>query len=74
MCCYHGPFAYVAVELTGRHLLPLMRLRYSGSAHCWSLAHLPGQRQQLRRPVLIQGAAEESLVFVCNVLVSPITE
>jgi len=30
---YHGQFAYVEGELAGGERLPLMRLRYGGSAH-----------------------------------------
>ncbi|MEZ0075875.1 hypothetical protein [Planotetraspora sp. GP83] len=40
---YHGQFGYVEGRLTGGDRLPLMRLRYGGSAHYWGLAiHNPG--------------------------------
>jgi hypothetical protein len=35
---YHGQFAYVDAELTDGERLPLMRLRYGGSAHRWGTA------------------------------------
>jgi hypothetical protein len=34
---YHGEFAYVAGQLPGGTTLPLMRLRYAGSATSWAL-------------------------------------
>src|SRR5450755_4956152 len=51
---YHGQFAYVAAELTDGDRLPLMRLRYGGSAHRWGSAHLRGKQGQLRGPDLVQ--------------------
>lgn len=35
---YRGAFAYVDGELAGGERLPLMRLRYGGSAHRWGTA------------------------------------
>jgi hypothetical protein len=39
---YHGQFGHVESELTDGERLPLMRLRYGGSAYHWGLAiHTP---------------------------------
>lgn len=35
---YRGSFAYVTVRLNDGDELPLMRLRYTGSAHIWGFA------------------------------------
>ena len=35
---WHGEFAYVGGQLPGGTTLPLMRLRYAGSASTWGFA------------------------------------
>ncbi len=43
---YRGQFAYVDAELADGTHIPLMRLRYGGSAHRWGLAiHLAGSNR-----------------------------
>ncbi|MFV2022933.1 hypothetical protein [Micromonospora sp. LOL_023] len=71
---YHGHFAYVTVELTGGQQLPLMRLRYSGSAHRWSLATYRASNNSYEDQFWFSGTTEEALDFVCDVLVSPISD
>ncbi|GAA2467900.1 hypothetical protein [Winogradskya humida] len=71
---YHGQFAYVTVELTGGEQLPVMRLRYSGSAHRWSLATYRASNNSYEDQYWFGGTTEEALDFVCDVLVSPITD
>jgi hypothetical protein len=42
---FRAQFAYIDGELAGGEILPLMRLRYGGSAHHWGLAiHLGTSR------------------------------
>lgn len=35
---FHGSFAYVSARLADGDDVPLMRLRYAGSARCWGFA------------------------------------
>ncbi|MFI1996334.1 hypothetical protein [Actinoplanes sp. NPDC020271] len=69
---YRGQFAYVTVELTGGLQLPVMRLRYSGSAHRWHLAAYKASNNSYEDQYWFSGTTEEALDFVCNVLISPI--
>lgn len=71
---YHGQFAYVTVELTGGEQLPVMRLRYSGSAHRWSLATYRASNNSYEDQYWFSGTTEEALDFVCDVLINPITD
>ena len=71
---YHGQFAYVTVELTAGQQLPLMRLRYSGSAHRWNLATYRASNNSYEDQYWFSGTTEEALDFVCDVLISPITD
>jgi hypothetical protein len=45
---FHGRFASVDGELHTGEVLPLCRLRYSGSASLWGVWHLPGQPRWVR--------------------------
>ncbi|WP_433345349.1 hypothetical protein ACQP25_23805 [Microtetraspora malaysiensis] len=48
---YRGQFGDVEGELTDGERLPLMRLRYGGSAHRWGLAiHTPSDRTAFAGP------------------------
>jgi len=71
---YHGQFAYVTAELTAGQQLPLMRLRYSGSAHRWNLATYRASNNSYEDQYWFSGTTEEALDFVCDVLISPITD
>jgi len=46
---FRGAFAYVTGRLADGDTLPLMRLRYGGSAAPLGLRDLPGQQRRLRR-------------------------
>jgi len=70
---YHGQFAYVTGELPDGSQLPLMRLRYSGSAHRWGTAIYKASSNSYESQPWFSGTTEEALDFVCDVLVSPIT-
>jgi hypothetical protein len=71
---YHGQFAYVIGELPDGDHLPLMRLRYSGSAHRWATAIYKASNNTYEDQYWFSGTTEEALDFVCDVLVSPITD
>jgi hypothetical protein len=70
---YHGQFAYVAGELTDGDQLPLMRLRYGGSAHRWGTAIYAASTNSYESQIWFSGTTEEALDFVCDLLVAPIT-
>ncbi|MFF0372587.1 hypothetical protein [Micromonospora sp. NPDC005087] len=70
---YHGQFAYITGELTDGDQLPLMRLRYGGSAHRWGTAIYKASNNTYESQIWFSGTTEEALDFVCDVLVSPIT-
>lgn len=70
---HHGQFAYVTGELTDGQQLPLMRLRYNGSAHRWGLAVYRASNNSYEDQYWFSDTTEEALDFVCDVLVIPIT-
>lgn len=70
---YRGQFAYVTVELTSGEQLPVMRLRYSGSAHRWGLATYRASNNSYEDQYWFSGTTEDALDFVCDVLIIPIT-
>jgi hypothetical protein len=51
-----------------------MRLRYSGSAHRWAVASYKASNNSYEYQYWFSGTTEEALDFVCDVLVSPITD
>ncbi|WP_067501764.1 hypothetical protein [Actinoplanes sp. TFC3] len=71
---YRGQLAYVAVELTSGQQQPVMRLRYSGSAHRWHLATYRASNNSYEDQHWFSGTTEEALDFVCDVLISPVTD
>lgn len=70
---YHGQFAYVTGELTDGEQVPLMRLRYGGSAHRWGTAIYVGSTNSYENQIWLTGSPEESLDFVCDIHIGPIT-
>ncbi|MEV0293802.1 hypothetical protein [Nocardia sp. NPDC050710] len=52
---YHGPFAYVTGELADGTRLPLMRLRYTGSATTWGFAIYLASRDRYENSILPNG-------------------
>ncbi|MFD8526382.1 hypothetical protein ACFV0L_03120 [Streptosporangium canum] len=67
---YHGQFAYVEGELTDGDRLPLLRLRYSGSASIWGfglyLASSGKYDNQILPTGLIAGSPQEALDCACG--------
>ena len=52
---WHGEFAYVAGQLPGGTTLPLMRLRYAGSATTWGFAIYRASHDDYDKSVLPNG-------------------
>lgn len=70
---YHGQFAYVTGELTDGEQLPLMRLRYGGSAHRWGTAIYTASSNSYESQIWFTGTTEEALDLVCDLYIAPIT-
>jgi hypothetical protein len=67
---YRASFAYVEGELTNGETLPLMRLRYGGSAHYWGLAIYLAGKSGYEDQIWFTGSPQEALDFVCDLYVT----
>ena len=67
---YRGQFAYVTGELTDGEQLPLMRLRYGGSAHRWGTAIYVASRNSYEDQIWLTGTVEDTLDLVCDLHVT----
>ena len=67
---WHGEFAYVAGQLPGGTTLPLMRLRYAGSAATWGLAIYRASHDDYEDNILptgqFTGTPEQALDCACG--------
>lgn len=67
---YHGEFAYVAGQLPDGTTLPLMRLRYAGSASTWGFAIYRASHDDYEKSVLPSGypagPPQEALDCACG--------
>ena len=67
---YHGQFAYVEGELADGDRLPLIRLRYSGSASTWGfglyLASSGKYENQILPTGFTAGSPQEALDCACG--------
>jgi hypothetical protein len=70
---YRGQFAYITAELADGELLPLMRLRYGGSAHRWGTAIYVASRDSYQDQTWFGLGVEEVFDLVCDLHVAPIT-
>jgi hypothetical protein len=70
---YRGQFAYVTGELSDGDQVPLMRLRYGGSAHHWGAAIYVASTNGYEDQIWLSGSGEEAFDFVCDIHISPIT-
>lgn len=68
-CYWRSVTSYVTVELTDGERLPLMRLRYGGSAHRWGTASTNDYENQ----VWFTGTTEEAFDLVCDLKLGPRT-
>ena len=67
---YHGQFAYVEGELATGERLPLMRLRYGGSAHRWGSAIYVASKDTYEDQIWFSGSTEEVFDLVCDLHVA----
>lgn len=67
---YHGQFAYIEGELSGGARLPLIRLRYGGSASIWGfglyLASSGKYENQILPTGMTAGTPQEALDCACG--------
>jgi len=74
---YHGEFAYVTGQLPDGSALPLMRLRYAGSASTWGFAIYRASHDDYEDSYLPTGTpvgtAEEALDCACNLYLDAFT-
>ena len=67
---FRGQFAYVAGELADGEQIPLMRLRYGGSAHRWGTAIYVASRDSYEDQIWFSGSTEETFDLVCDLHVT----
>jgi hypothetical protein len=67
---YRAQFAYVAGELADGEQLPLMRLRYGGSAHRWGSAIYVASKDGYEDQIWFTGTVEDVLDLVCDLHVT----
>jgi hypothetical protein len=67
---YRGQFAYVDGELADGERLPLMRLRYCGSAHRWGTAIYVASKDSYENQIWFNGPLEEVFDLVCDLHVT----
>jgi hypothetical protein len=67
---YHGQFAYVTGELADGEVLPLMRLRYGGTAHLWGLAIYLASNDGYENQIWFTGNPQQALDLVCDLYVT----
>jgi hypothetical protein len=67
---HHGAFAYVDGQLPGGTILPLCRLRYTGSAHTWGFAIYRASHDDYQDSILPSGypagTPQEALDCACG--------
>ena len=63
---FRGQFAYVAGELADGERIPLMRLRYGGSAHRWGTAIYVASKDSYEDQIWFSGSTEEIFDLVCE--------
>ena len=74
---WHGEFAYVAGQLPDGTALPLMRLRYNGSASAWGFAIYRASHDDYEKSVLPTGypfgTPQETLDCACGLYLGDAT-
>lgn len=65
-----GQFAYVDGELTSGERLPLMRLRYGGSARRWGTAIYVASTDSYQNQIWFSSTIEEVFDLVCDLHVT----
>jgi hypothetical protein len=69
---FHGQFAYIDGELAEGERLPLMRLRYGGSAHRWATAIYVASKDKYEDQIWFSASTEEAFDLVCDLHVGPV--
>ena len=67
---FRGQFAYVASELADGKRIPLMRLRYGGSAHRWGTAIYVASTDSYEDQIWFSGSIEGIFDMVCDLHVT----
>ena len=67
---YHGQFAYVTGELADGDRLPLLRLRYGGSAHRWGSAIYLDSTSSYHDQIWFNGTTEDVFDLACDLHVA----
>ena len=67
---FRGQFAYVAGELANGEQMPLMRLRYGGSAHRWGTAIYVASKNSYEDQIWFSRSIEEVFDLVCDLHVA----
>jgi hypothetical protein len=67
---YRAQFAYIQAELADGERIPLMRLRYGGSAHRWGLAIHLASTGGYEDQIWFTGSPQEALDLVCGLYVT----
>ena len=67
---FRGQFAYVAGELADGEQMPLMRLRYGGSARRWGTASYVASKDSYEDQAWFSGSTEEIFDLVCDLRVT----
>ncbi len=71
---HRGPFAYIAGQLADGEKIPLMRLRYLGSAAAWGfglyLASKDGYEDTILPTGTVTGTPEQALDCACDLYLS----
>ncbi|MFI6900564.1 hypothetical protein ACIBKY_04845 [Nonomuraea sp. NPDC050394] len=74
---WHGEFAYIAGQLPDGTTLPLMRLRYAGSATSWGFAIYRASHDDYEKSVLPSGyptgTPQEALDCACGLYLGDTT-
>jgi hypothetical protein len=67
---YRASFACIDGELADGDTLPLMRLRYGGSAHRWGLSIHLASTGGYENQIWFTGSPQEALDLVCDLYVT----
>ncbi|TCO42177.1 hypothetical protein [Actinocrispum wychmicini] len=74
---HHGAFAYITGELADGTTLPLMRLRYTGSARDWGFAIYRASHEDYENSILPSGypfgTPQEALDCACGLYLNDTT-
>ena len=67
---FRDAFAYVTANMPDGDSMPLMRLRYGGSAHRWGTAIYVASKDSYEDQIWFSGSIEEIFDLVCDLHVT----